>query len=62
MFSETQGEYWEYEYDLFNRLVVVNKSESGTQGIQAIVQYTYDANHMRVKREGLIEGTTSYYV
>ena len=41
-FSSDKGELWTYEYDLSNRLVKVNYSGSGKNGLKEKCKYTYD--------------------
>ncbi|ULQ59742.1 RHS domain-containing protein [Brucepastera parasyntrophica] len=48
-FDGTQGEVWKYGYDLSNRLVRVEKSRKGIQGLTEIAAYTYDVRGLRVK-------------
>jgi len=50
---DTSQEYWNYTWDLHNRLVSVAKDA------QQLVAYTYDAENFRVERTGP-EGTTVY--
>ncbi|MBN2352557.1 MAG: hypothetical protein JXD23_08310 [Spirochaetales bacterium] len=59
-FTANNGTYWQYEYDLINRMVEVTKN--GT----AIAAYTYNWKGYRVKKEKLNatseELRTTYYV
>jgi YD repeat-containing protein len=50
---DTSQEYWNYTWDLHNRLVNVMKNG------QQLVAYTYDAENFRVQRTGT-DGTTLY--
>ena len=63
IFTETEGssvEYWEYEYNLQNRLSRVRKNG------EVIAEFLYDADGMRIKStEKILEeetNRTSYYV
>lgn len=51
--EDRSQEYWNYSWDLYNRLVNVTKN-----GVQ-IVSYTYDAENFRVERVGK-DGHTVY--
>lgn len=50
---DTSQEYWQYGWDLYNRLIAVSKNG------ERIVSYTYDAENFRVQRIGK-DGTTVY--
>ena len=50
---DTTQEYWNYRWDLYNRLVGVTKNG------QQLVAYTYDAENFRVQRIGN-DGSTVY--
>ncbi len=56
-FSETTGIYWRYEYDLFNRLVRVEKSAAGKAGLVKIAEYLYGEDHLRVKKTRFTGGS-----
>ena len=63
IFTETEGsgvEYWEYEYNLQNRLSRVRKNG------ELIAEFLYDADGMRIKAEEKLEeiqeSRTTYYV
>ena len=60
IFENTAGEYWEYEYDLLNRLIAVRKSESGTDNLAIVASYTYDALNQRMRTDSTKYGTTWY--
>jgi RHS repeat-associated protein len=64
IFDNDEGEYWEYEYDLLNRLTRVSKSETGTDNVQVVAEYVYDHNGFRVKKVRYAEtgAETIYYV
>ncbi len=47
-FSLSSGELYRYGYDLSNRLVSVERSASGTDGLALLVRYTYDIRSLRV--------------
>jgi YD repeat-containing protein len=49
-----QEEYWEYEYDLLNRLVKFSKNN------QVVAEYVYDEAGLRIKKESPVK--TTYYV
>ena len=52
IFTETEGsgvEYWEYEYNLQNRLSRVKKNG------QVIAEFSYDVDGMRIKAEEKLE-------
>ncbi len=42
---------WKYSYDLSNRLVKVERSEKGVNGLIEIARYTYDIRGLRVLTE-----------
>src|SRR5690606_26261822 len=63
IFTETEGsgvEYWEYEYNLQNRLARVRKNG------ELIAEFLYDADGMRVKAEEKLEeiqeSRTTYFI
>ncbi|MBP7263999.1 MAG: RHS repeat-associated core domain-containing protein [Spirochaetia bacterium] len=48
-FSATEGSYFRYQYDLWNRLSAVYRSEAGTDAATAPVStYRYDPNGLRI--------------
>ncbi len=53
-FNPDQGEYWEYEYDLLNRLTKVMKNG------KVVAEYVYDDSGLRIKKSG--SGIDTYYV
>jgi RHS repeat-associated protein len=55
LFDKTNGEYWEYQYDLLNRMVAVRKNGA------LVASYVYDEKGYRVKKDSSAQGV-SYYV
>ena len=49
--NELDGEVWKYTYDLFNRLVKVEHSESGTKSLSQVAEYKYDYRDLMVCRK-----------
>jgi RHS repeat-associated protein len=49
-FSETNGTYMRYEWDLFGRLEKVSRSTAGQAGAEVLASYGYDADGMRVMK------------
>ena len=49
-FPASSGQYAEYEWDLFDRLEVVRRSEAGTGGAVEVAEYLYDADGLRVQK------------
>ena len=48
--DSTTGEYWAYEYDLFNRMIRANTLLEGT--VTTVAEYVYDHMGYRVRRVG----------
>ncbi len=59
-FSTSEGEVWAYTYDLFNRLVEVRKSETGTGSLATLTTYLYDHRGLRVLRTNSAGTVTRY--
>ena len=59
-YGTTEGEVWTYTYDLFNRLIEVKKSESGTDNLETIATYVYDHRGLRIQRTGK-DGEVTHY-
>jgi len=49
-FSETTGIYARYEYDLWNRMTAVYKSEAGTASANLAATYAYGPDDLRVSK------------
>jgi RHS repeat-associated protein len=59
-FAPSSGQYMRYEWDLFDRLEAMYRSDSGFVGAAEAVRYGYDADGMRVQR--IIEGEVTRWV
>jgi RHS repeat-associated protein len=60
-FAESSGQYARYEWDLFDRLEAVMRSEAGTAGVVEVARYQYDADGMRVQKTAGAEVTRWAY-
>ncbi|MCX7030153.1 MAG: hypothetical protein NTU62_08545, partial [Spirochaetes bacterium] len=49
-FSSASGSYVKYEWDLFDRLETVKRSDAGTEAVAAAASYLYDADGLRVQK------------
>ena len=47
---DKNGEYWEYTWDYYNRLVKVQQFNAPDNAQNVCVEYTYDANNHRIER------------
>ena len=59
-YNAAEGEVWTYTYDLFNRLIEVKKSESGTDNLETLATYVYDHRGLRIQRTGK-DGEVTHY-
>ena len=59
VFSSDTGELWTYEYDLSNRLVKVNYSNNGTNGLKEKTGYLYDYRGLCIAKTS-VKGTDYY--
>jgi RHS repeat-associated protein len=59
-FDPLGGAYWEYGYDLWNRLVEVRKADPASGQLAVVASYTYDADGLRLRKESPSEGDTLY--
>jgi RHS repeat-associated protein len=60
-FATSSGQYVDYEWDLFDRLEVVRRSEAGTNGVEEAARYQYDADGLRVQKTAGAELTRWVY-
>lgn len=54
-------EYWEYTWDLNNRLTKVEQKKDEYDDELVCVEYTYDALNFRISRKSTLEGTLTRY-
>jgi RHS repeat-associated protein len=59
--NQTQGELWQYGYDLKNRLVSVQHGLAGSASLQSVAQYTYDIRDLRVETVKPVTTTYTQY-
>jgi RHS repeat-associated protein len=59
-FDPLGGEYWEYGYDLLNRLVEVRKADPATGEMSVRAAYIYDAEGLRLKKHSAAQGDTYF--
>ncbi len=57
--DEAQGEVWQYSYDLKNRLIQVDHSLQGANGIKTAARYAYNIRDLRIQTTK--GSTVSYY-
>jgi len=59
--NPTQGEVWQYGYDLKNRLVSVQHGLAESASLQSVAQYTYDMRDLRVETVKPVATTYTQY-
>ena len=59
-FDQSSGEYWKYEYDLWNRMSGVSHGTAGTASATKVASYTYDPEGLRIAKSAA--GVTTNYV
>ena len=59
-FDASSGEYWAYEYDLWNRMSGVSHGTAGTASATKVASYTYDPEGLRIAKSAA--GVTTSYV
>lgn len=59
---DTDYEYWEYTWDLYNRLVKVEQKKDEDNDSLVCVTYKYDGLNHRIERNSILEDTKTKYV
>ena len=59
--NTSQGELWQYTYDLKNRLVSVQHGLAGSTSLQSVAQYKYDIRDLRVETVKPVSTTYTQY-